>query len=330
MWREIFKNNKITVTYNTEPAPPAKTSKQKSIQEKAHSPEEITPHTKGVFQARDKTSIYYEVYGQGRPLLMCYGLVCRREHWRHQLPHFVKNYQVILFDYRGHQFSGRPANDRHLTLEWCANDIQDLLNYLKVDEVVGLGHSMGVGVLARAVALEKSKFKGVVFICGTVNNPFELMFYSDGMNRVHQVASALFDLMPGTVSVLWHRLTRNNLFNFIIASHLGFNSEKSHQKDVSSYIEGVNQIPFAVFHSLIDDYTRFEGKKHLEEITCPALVITGDKDIITPKPVQDEIVATLKQGEMHVVPEGSHNTHTDFPAEVNETIDQFLEKIRYR
>ena len=32
--------------------------------------------------------------------------------------------------------------------------------------------------------------------------------------------------MPGTVSLLWKKLTKNNLINFIIASQLGFNAEK--------------------------------------------------------------------------------------------------------
>ncbi|MFM8314484.1 MAG: alpha/beta fold hydrolase, partial [Deltaproteobacteria bacterium] len=297
---------------------------------KSRSPEKIEPHMKGVFQSRDKTSLYYEVYGEGKPLLMCYGLVCRREHWRHQLPHLAKNYQVILFDYRGHQFSSRPSNDQHLTLEWCSRDIQDLLTYLKVEEVVGVGHSMGVGVLTRAAVLEPNKFKGVIFICGTVKNPFEKMFYTDRMNRVHELSKTLFDLMPGTVSILWKHLTKNNLINFILTSQLGFNSEKSHDQDVNSYIEGVNQIPFSVFHSLIDDYTRFEGHSYLKQIQCPSLVIAGGKDVITPKEVQDEIVASLKDAQIYTVPEGSHNTHTDFPDEVNVTISQFLDKIQYR
>ncbi len=338
MWREIFKNNKITVTYNLNPTPPQKPLKKepkemedlKPVMIASKKEEGLEPHTKGVFQSRDKTSIYYEVYGEGKSLLMCYGLVCRREHWRHQLAYFAKKYKVILFDYRGHSFSGRPANDRHLTLEWCANDIQDLLNYLKVTEVVGLGHSMGVGILTRVVLLEKLKFKAIIFICGTVNNPFEQMFYSDRMNRVHRLTTMLFDLMPGTVSTLWHRFTKNNLFNFILTSHLGFNAEKSHEKDVNSYIEGVNQIPFSIFHALIDDYTRFDGKGYLKQIECPALVIAGDKDVITPTPVQEEMAASLAEAEMHFIPEGSHNTHIDFPEEVNGKIEMFLEKIGYR
>jgi pimeloyl-ACP methyl ester carboxylesterase len=334
MGHEIFNNEQVSVTIDPTPLPSQPQFKRQAQEVSADPPARaenpLAPHTRGVFQSRDNTSIYYEVYGQGKPLLMCYGLVCRREHWRHQLSHFAKDYQVILFDYRGHQFSGRPSNDKHLTLEWCANDIQDLLKYLKVDEVVGLGHSMGVGILTRAALLEKSRFKGTVFICGTVTNPFEQMFYSNSMNQVHQLASTLFDLMPETMSLLWQRLTQNNRLNFTLASYLGFNADKAQVRDVNSYIDGVNQIPFAVFHALIDDYTRFEGKKYLSQMECPTLVVTGDKDVITPRPVQEEMLALLVKGEMHVVSGGSHNSHTDFPLEVNRAIETFLGKIGYR
>lgn len=337
MWREIFKNNKITVTYNPKPLPatskgsPASEKKSEAIHVNVGASTSLdpAPHTRGMFQSSDGTNLYYEVYGQGKALLMCYGLVCRREHWRHQLAHFASHYKVILFDYRGHQFSGRPSNDQHLTLEWCARDIQELLSYLKIDEVVGIGHSMGVGVLTRAAVLEPTKFKSVIFICGTVKNPFEQMFYTDRMNHVHAFSKTLFDLMPGTVSLLWKRLTKNNLLNFILASQLGFNAEKSHEKDVNSYIEGVNQIPFSVFHALIDDYTRFDGESLLKSINCPSLIIAGGKDVITPKEVQDEMKSFLRQSEMHVIAEGSHNTHTDFPEQVNLVISDFLTKQGY-
>jgi pimeloyl-ACP methyl ester carboxylesterase len=129
---------------------------------------------------------------------------------------------------------------------------------------------------------------------------------------------------------LWQRLTKNNTLNFILTSYLGFNAERAHEKDVNSYIDGVNQIPFSVFHSLIDDYTRFDGKTYLSQFDSPALVIAGDKDVITPKSVQDEMVAAMPKAEMQVIPEGSHNAHTDFPDEVNLLMDAFLQKIGYQ
>src|SRR5207247_1484965 len=53
----------------------------------------IPPRERGFFRAEDGTPLFYEVRGEGRPLLLCYGLTCRREHWRHQVAHFTKNYQ---------------------------------------------------------------------------------------------------------------------------------------------------------------------------------------------------------------------------------------------
>src|SRR5262245_22063647 len=108
------------------------------------------PGARGLFPARDGTSLYYEVSGEGRPLVFCYGLLCRRDHWRHQLQHFRKRYRIVTFDYRGHNASGTPANDRHMTLEWCARDVEDLMNYLGLEEAVCLGHSLGVPVLTHA------------------------------------------------------------------------------------------------------------------------------------------------------------------------------------
>ncbi|NDD05341.1 MAG: alpha/beta hydrolase, partial [Proteobacteria bacterium] len=100
--------------------------------------------SQGLFKASDGTSLFFEVQGEGKPLVFCYGLTCRRDHWRHQIAYFAKNYQIITFDYRGHHNSSRPLNDQHLTLDWCANDLVDLFNHLRIQEAVVLGHSLGV------------------------------------------------------------------------------------------------------------------------------------------------------------------------------------------
>jgi hypothetical protein len=93
----------------------------------AAEPPPLVPRETGLFRTRDETPIYYEVHGHGRPLILCYGLLCRREHWRYQIEPLARHYTVILFDYRGHHRSGAPANDQHLTLDWCARDVQDLI-----------------------------------------------------------------------------------------------------------------------------------------------------------------------------------------------------------
>lgn len=285
-------------------------------------------HSQGLFQSRDGTTLYYEVQGEGPVLVFCYGLLCRREHWHHQIQHFLPNYRVVTFDYRGHHSSGRPANDRHLTIEWCANDLADVLNHLDIQDAVVLGHSMGVPIVSRFLAESPSRVRAAVFICGTVTNPFEAMFHSNRMNTVFKVSSAIYDHAPGLMSGIWKRFTAHNRLNFFMTARLGFNASVSEEKDVMNYMEGVNRTPFSIFYSLMKDYVEFDGRPYLKKILIPTLVVAGENDHITPIAIQEEIAALLPKGTLVRIPEGSHNAHTDFPIAVNIAIENFLKGLR--
>jgi len=287
------------------------------------------PTQQGFFTSEDGTSIYYEMAGQGKPLVFCYGLVCRREHWRHQLDYFVRDYRVIVFDYRGHQRSEIPANQKNLTLDWCAKDVIALVNHLELDEVVVLGHSMGVPVAALAAGKVPELIKGLVLICGTVINPFDGMFNTNRLMTLYQGMDFLYNLSPNLMGGLWKRLTELNRLNFFITSHLGFNPYLAREEDVLNYMEGVNRTPLKVFFTLISDYVNHDGRDELQNILCPTQVIAGNDDQITPLPLQEEMVRLLKKGELEKIPMGSHNAHMDVPEMVNEKIEYFLKKIDY-
>lgn len=284
---------------------------------------------KGLFRSRDGTSIYYEVQGKGKPLVFCYGLTCRREHWRHQIRHFARTHRIVTFDYRGHHASGLPPNDRHLTIEWCARDVEDLLAHLKIEEAVFLGHSMGVPVITQAAGILNEKLRAMIFVCGAVHNPFQYMFYTDRLNYVYRAASTLFDNFPDASAAVWRTFTRKNPLSYFITSQFGFNPDTSEEGDIVSYLEGVHRTPLTVFHQLLRDYTTFDGRGLLPAIKAPTLVIAGEDDCITPLSVQRELVGLLPKGELETIPEGSHNAHTDFPDEVNGRIGAFLERLEY-
>jgi pimeloyl-ACP methyl ester carboxylesterase len=288
-----------------------------------------SPSEKGLFKARDGTSIYYEVRGQGQPLIFCYGLTCRREHWRHQIEFFSENYQIITFDYRGHHASSIPSNDHNLTIEWCARDLEDLLDHLKLKGAVCLGHSMGVPVLVQAAELFGDRMHGMVFVCGAVHNPFQYMFYTDRLSSLYQAAATLFEAFPAASAKVWRQFTGRNPISVFLTAQFGFNPDTAKEDDILGYLDGVNRTPLLVFHRLLQDYTRFDGRKILPGIKSPTLVVAGADDCITPLSIQRELVELLPKGELEMVPRGSHNTHTDFPEEVNRRIRYFLDKIGY-
>lgn len=284
---------------------------------------------KGFFSAEDGTALYYEVQGEGRPLILCYGLTCRREHWRHQVAYFSQKYQVITLDYRGHHASDRPKNDRNLTIDWCGRDVTSLIRHLKLSQVVLMGHSMGVPVVLRAIQRTSANVAGAVFVCGAVNDPFEHMFFTRKFSHVYRVYSLLYEWAPELLEGAWRKFTDSNRLSYFLTSRFGFNPSHAQEEDVLGYMQGVRQTPLMVFYSLISDYTKFDGESQLASIPCPTLVIAGEYDCITPFHLQERMAKLLPKGELFKVRFGSHNAHTDFPDRVNEAISGFLKKVHY-
>lgn len=188
---------------------------------------------------------------------------------------------------------------------------------------------MGVSVLSHLLRMEE-RVKAAVFICGTVMNPFERMFYSNRMNSVFWAGALLHDLAPNVMNTIWKKATERTPLNVFITSRLGFNSKRSGAQDVFNYMEGVHQTPFAIFNALMRDYRAYDGRDDLSKITQPVLVIAGEEDVITPLELQEEIADLLVHGELLKVSGGSHNAHTDFPEIVNGAIENFLRGHQFK
>jgi pimeloyl-ACP methyl ester carboxylesterase len=95
--------------------------------------------------------MYYEIYGQGKPLVLLHGAFNTISLAFGQLiPELSKNRKVIAVEFQGH---GRTADiDRPFSFESLADDVAALLKYLKIDSADIFGYSMG-GVVAWQLAI---------------------------------------------------------------------------------------------------------------------------------------------------------------------------------
>ena len=95
----------------------------------------------GKYAVANGIKIYYEEYGQGEPLLLLHGNSESIASFRLQIPEFSKYYKVIAVDTRG---QGKSLEDEKLyTYDLFADDMNALLNYLKIDSANILGWSDG-------------------------------------------------------------------------------------------------------------------------------------------------------------------------------------------
>ncbi len=107
---------------------------------------------------------YYEIYGTGKPLVLIAGLGYSLWQWHKMIPYLAKHFQVIAFDNRGVGQSDKPAGP--YTAQLLAADTVGLLDALKIERAIIMGHSMG-GFVAQALALDFPQRVEKLILCST-------------------------------------------------------------------------------------------------------------------------------------------------------------------
>lgn len=98
------------------------------------------PAAGGYFQ-HDGVKLYYEVYGQGPPLLLIHGNAASIWSMKNQIAFFSRHYRVIAMDSRDHGRSGDATGA--LTFEAMTDDLAALLDHLHTGPALVLGWSDG-------------------------------------------------------------------------------------------------------------------------------------------------------------------------------------------
>jgi pimeloyl-ACP methyl ester carboxylesterase len=110
--------------------------------------------------------VYYEIYGQGKPLVLLHGAYMTIGlNWGQLIPELAKTHQVIALEVQGH---GHTAwTNRPLNYETLADDVDKTLQHLKIDSADIVGYSYG-GTIAYALAIKSPKrVKKLVIISST-------------------------------------------------------------------------------------------------------------------------------------------------------------------
>lgn len=89
-------------------------------------------------------NLYYEIHGEGQPLIMLHGGVSASEAFGQNLAELAKTRKVIAVHLQGH---GHTKDiDRPLRFELMADDVAALMAFLKIEKADVLGYSLGGGV----------------------------------------------------------------------------------------------------------------------------------------------------------------------------------------
>lgn len=99
--------------------------------------------------------VYYEVYGEGMPIVLLHGSYYTIDmNWGQLIPELSKTRKVIAIEMQGHGHT--PFSDRKLSRTTLASDVEGVMDYLKVDSADIVGYSFG-GSVAYQFAIQSPK-----------------------------------------------------------------------------------------------------------------------------------------------------------------------------
>jgi pimeloyl-ACP methyl ester carboxylesterase len=288
----------------------------------------LVPKQTGYFRSFDGTRIYYEVRGEGFPIVLNYGIGCLINHWRPQIKHFSQGYKVIAYDYRAHHRSEIPENRENLSLDAMAQDLKGLLDHLEIQKASLWGHSFGCQMMIRHYDLFPDFAHSLVFVNGFAENPLHGMFGSPDLTQsAFQLFKSGYQLLPETLGFLWKTSVQNPLAIQLSALAGGFNLKLTSLKDIEIYARGIAAMDLNAFIEMFESMLHYDGRPVLDRIAVPTLLIAGKQDSVTPQKHQEEMHQRIKGSELLTVPYGSHCTQLDMPDLVNLKIEHFLNSL---
>ncbi|MDB5200138.1 MAG: hypothetical protein JWO92_2101 [Chitinophagaceae bacterium] len=143
----------------------------------------------GYFSSFDRTKIYYEILGSGKPVLLIHGFTGTSSDWKNKPladSLLANGFKIILVDLRGNGLSGKPAIPEAYANNAEAKDLVGLMIFLGIKKYDAVGYSRGSIILASLLALDKNCKRAVIGGMGAdFTNPLwprRIGFYNALMN----------------------------------------------------------------------------------------------------------------------------------------------------
>src|SRR6187455_1934178 len=127
--------------------------------------QKIKPSSSG-YAPVNGIKVYYEVYGEGKPLVLLHGAFYTIDlNWEQLIPELSKTRKVIAIEMQGHGHS--PFSDRELSITALASDVEKVMDHLKIDSADVAGYSMGGSVAYQFAVQSPKRLRKLVIISST-------------------------------------------------------------------------------------------------------------------------------------------------------------------
>jgi len=249
----------------------------------------------------DGFDLYYEVHGEGYPVVFAHGVGGNHASFFNQIPAFAPRYRMVVFDHRGFGNSRDAANGPGRSR--FVPDLLALFDHLGIEQAAVVAQSMGGGTCSHFACKYPKRVKALVLadtlsglklpaaIQERVNAVDKAM---DGLTQFERVLGASYRKREAAGSQLYATIASFNMVN---------------RKTLTGSL-GEGPTP-----------------QQLAATGIPILFLVGREDALYPPDIVADVHKLVPGSRYEEVPAAGHSAYFENPAGFNEAILRFLSEV---
>lgn len=226
--------------------------------------------TAGQIETINDIEMYYEIRGEGEPLVLLHGGGGIGANWELIFKEPPEGYRLVIPDLRGHGRSTDPSTT--FTFKQVALDVFALLDRIGIDRFKAIGLSLGAKTLLHMATRQPGRVEAMVLVSAT---PY---FPEQARALMRQLSSANHSEAEWQQMRQWHK-------------------------------HGDEQIKklWALMSALENSYEDMNfTPPYLSTITAGTLIVHGDRDPLYPVNLAMEMYQAIPRSYLWIVPNGGH------------------------
>jgi pimeloyl-ACP methyl ester carboxylesterase len=229
-----------------------------------------TQSSSGTLEPINGMEMYYEVRGEGEPLVLLHGFTGSGVDWELIFKIPPRRFRLIIPDLRGHGRSTNPS--KSFTLRQCALDVSALLDRLGIDRFRAIGMSAGAITLLHMATRQPARVEAMVLVSGA-------------------------HYFPEQARAIMSRMTIEN------RSELEWQIMRRHHKLGDDQIRAL----WAQGNAMKDNYDDANFTPPLlSTISDRTLIVDGDRDPFYPISIPLEMYSSIPASYLWVIPNTGH------------------------
>lgn len=263
------------------------------------------------FFSRGAVQLYYQLVGQGPPVVFTGGWTMSCEYWRPLVEELQPRYRCLLYDPRGFGRSLPLSAEAEVEIEDHAEDLHELIEGLRLRDVHLVGHGLGAWIS---------------IMCARRHPQDLLTITAIAPEREQEESEAEMPSLWKQASLLLKDLASLPLLRNLVAWRYRRAPEPFRTRLCEDFATADRRAAFHLLASCMGVENRKKLDRAISEVHAPVLLARGSEDRLCPPEAFRNYFELIRSGKMATVRGCGHFPMLEFTKEFAALLGGFFDK----